>query len=255
MEPTRRSFSRLARAKLARWPAWRAPMVGWKPTRRPASRAAAVEAASSALLATARTAPQPPQQLAALLRVLTVAELAAERRLDPEARLRVEAAGGGRLVGDQLGEGDVHVDDLLLAGEGFGVHGDGAAVTPDPWPRHARLAGVQGRVDAGVDQVAQQRRRVDHPTGTEDVGGLGRQPRRAVGRQHERGMVAHATLLRHVHGAATEGADHLAAGLVAGHAPDRAWQAGDGGLQVVVADLHRVAGGGAGAGGLRRREQ
>src|SRR6266540_5364084 len=169
MEATRKSFSRLARAKLARWPACRAPMVAWKPTRWPARRAAAVEAASSALVATARTAPQPPQQLAALLRVLTVVDLAAERRLDPAARVGVEPAGGGGPVGDQAGEGDVHVDDLLLAGERLGVHGDGPAVAPDPGPGHARLPGGQGRVDAGVDQVAQQRGRVDHAAGAEDV--------------------------------------------------------------------------------------
>src|SRR4030095_3844903 len=87
------------------------------------------------------------------------------------------------------------------------------------------------------------------------VGGGGGQGGAAVGRQHQGGVVADPARLGHVHGAAAEGDHHLPAHGVAGDSPDRAGQAAQGALQVVVEDLHGMAGRGLGGGRGRRGEE
>src|SRR5919197_5371895 len=137
-DTTTTPLSRLARATRERWPACRAPMVGTKPTSVPPPRAASVAARSSALVATARTAAEPPQQLQALVGLLAL-DLALQAGLDPAAGAGGKPARGGRPVGHQPGHGDVHVDDLLLAGQRLGVHRHGAAVAAHPRPGQAGL--------------------------------------------------------------------------------------------------------------------
>ena len=68
-------------------------------------------------------------------------------------------------------------------------------------------------------------------------------------------MVADPARLGHVHGPAAERGHDLSARRVPGDAPDRARQAAEGDLEVVVEDLDRVAGRGPGANGGRRGEQ
>src|SRR5262245_7864510 len=141
-------------------------MVATKPTVAPAWRAASAATRSSALVATARTPSQPPEQLAPLARVLTAVEVVTlERGLDAATSVRVQAPRGRRPVADQPGQRRVDLYQPLLAGERLDVHADGAALAPDPRPRHARLAGGQRRVHAGVDQAAEHRSRVDHAAG------------------------------------------------------------------------------------------
>src|SRR6266516_3805533 len=116
-------------------------MVGTKPTAAPGWRAAPTAARSSALVATARTPSQPPEQLAPLPRVLAVVVLPLERGLDAAPGVGVQPPGRRR----------VDLDQPLLAGERLHVHADGAALAPDPRARHARLPGGQRGVHAGVD--------------------------------------------------------------------------------------------------------